>query len=549
MNTLQADDNYLKHYDLSHDPFAARVPNFKFFPAQRKTILGQLHHLARHSALMLVVTGPENSGKTLLRQALIASVNKDSVKIANIPVSDCATSTGFFVSLAKELQASSEDLSDIVEQLNKLKEQGVDFYLMIDDASQLSDSVLQVLLNLAAEQLAGLHFFLFARPELLDRIEKSAQAKEVIFNLPLTPYTLDETADYISTRLEGAGQKLALFTEAEIKTIHAESGGWPGAINQIAKDILLSHLEQNTQQNTQPKMEPQVSNTSFSADFNDERIAEPTLFALDDEDEEYKESQREKPKLKLPKKHLMIVAIVAIILILILLFFGSSKTEKNAENTNNGQSVDLSNNSSTQTVNIPLVPDGQAPVNTTNANPPSNQPQPDMPVQPNTQPNTDSTGKPITPPPSTTPVAVSQPTATETVTPPPVEPVVEPKKVEPQAKPVVTPKKEPVKTNPTVKTTGSGGNAWYRNQNSKNFAIQVSVASSESSAKDFLKRHAGSYQYFKRSRAGKVDYVITSGNYSSRAAAQSAIKALPAAVQSSKPWIRSFASIKQELAK
>src|SRR3546814_9724586 len=79
MTSLSADDAFLDHYQFSHDPFAARVPGFKFFPAQRKPVLGQLHHLARYSQLLLAVSGPQGSGKTLLRQALVASTNKQAV--------------------------------------------------------------------------------------------------------------------------------------------------------------------------------------------------------------------------------------------------------------------------------------------------------------------------------------------------------------------------------------------------------------------------------------------------------------------------------------
>ncbi len=46
MSNLHADEAFLGHYQFTHDPFAARVPGFKFFPAQRKPVLGQLHHLA-----------------------------------------------------------------------------------------------------------------------------------------------------------------------------------------------------------------------------------------------------------------------------------------------------------------------------------------------------------------------------------------------------------------------------------------------------------------------------------------------------------------------
>lgn len=541
MNTLPVNENYLKHYHLSHDPFAARVPNFKFFPAQRKTILGQLHHLARHSTLMLVVTGPENSGKTLLRQALIASVNKVSVKIVNVSEEDSENTRDFLALLVRELQAPSHDLSDIIEQINKLKEQDVDFYLMIDDADQLTDGVLQILLNLASEQLAGLHIFLFARSGLLDRIEKSALAKEVTFNLPLTPYSLEETVDYLSSRLEGAEQKLSLFTEEEINTIYTKSGGWPGAINEVARELLLSRLEE--------KPEPIISTASFSAVFDNELNREPALFALNDD--EFEDEIQTKPKFKLPKKHLIIAAIIAIVLILILLFSNSSKTEQVTE-AGNGQAIDLSNNASTQTVSIPLDDTAQPPVDNTPMDTLSSVPQPDIPVENNVS-HTDSTGQPIVP---VAPVSESSAIETSVDTVSNTVPSVvsseniTSKKVESQEKPpVVTKKEEPKTTSSPVKNTITGGNAWYSSQNGSHFTIQVSVASSENLAKDFLKKNAGSYQYFKRSRAGRVDYVITSGSYASRTAAQNAIKALPLAVQSSKPWIRSFASIKQELVK
>ena len=39
MTSLHADEAFLGHYQLDHDPFAARVPGFKFFPAQRKPVL------------------------------------------------------------------------------------------------------------------------------------------------------------------------------------------------------------------------------------------------------------------------------------------------------------------------------------------------------------------------------------------------------------------------------------------------------------------------------------------------------------------------------
>ncbi|MDD2223230.1 MAG: cell division protein, partial [Pseudomonas sp.] len=59
MTHLYADDDYLDHYQFEHDPFLERGVNFKFFAAKRRPVLVELHHLARYSKLMLVVTGPQ----------------------------------------------------------------------------------------------------------------------------------------------------------------------------------------------------------------------------------------------------------------------------------------------------------------------------------------------------------------------------------------------------------------------------------------------------------------------------------------------------------
>ncbi len=64
----------------------------------------------------------------------------------------------------------------------------------------------------------------------------------------------------------------------------------------------------------------------------------------------------------------------------------------------------------------------------------------------------------------------------------------------------------------------------------------------------FVKEQGGEYRYFKKVLNGKPLYVITYGSFPSRAAAVTAIKALPAKVQAGKPWPRTVASVQQELA-
>lgn len=178
MTSLHADEAFLGHYQFSHDPFAPRVPGFKFFPAQRKPVLGQLHHLARYSQLLLLVTGPLGSGKTLLRQALVASTNKDAVLSVVISARTAADETSLLRQVAQGLSINQASLEAILTKVAQLAITGQDVYLMVDDAEQLQDSALEVLLLLASGTNEGrLHVFLFGEPSLLPRLEVFSEVR------------------------------------------------------------------------------------------------------------------------------------------------------------------------------------------------------------------------------------------------------------------------------------------------------------------------------------------------------------------------------------
>src|SRR5690606_22192045 len=112
MTSLHAEEVFLSHYQFSHDPFASRVPGFKFFPAQRKPVLGQLHHLARYSQLLLLVSGPLGSGKTLLRQALVASTNKQNVLPVVVSADGAGSAASLLLQVSQVLGLPSADAGD-----------------------------------------------------------------------------------------------------------------------------------------------------------------------------------------------------------------------------------------------------------------------------------------------------------------------------------------------------------------------------------------------------------------------------------------------------
>ncbi|GFM55579.1 SPOR domain-containing protein [Pseudomonas capsici] len=538
MTSLHADEAFLGHYQLSHDPFAARVPGFKFFPAQRKSVLGQLHHLARYSQLLLAVTGPQGSGKTLLRQALVASTNKQSVQSVVISARGASDAAGVLQQVAQALIVAQAEMQAILAQIVQLALTGQEVYLLVDDAEQLGDSALEALLGLAAGTPEGRpHVFLFGEPSLIDRLDQLCAdlqgdvEGERFHVIELQPYTEEETREYLAQRLEGAGQGIALFTAEQITDIHEQSDGWPGNINQVARDSMIEAMIASRSAVKRP-----------SVGFN------------------------------MPKKHVLalgavvVVAVAAAVLIpgrgdksaapanapaQAQLPLGQG-TPANQQSNNGGPAIEFAGNS--QPMPLPLVGNSQPVMRgpLAEAAGAGDSDEDAVPMGSPAQPATVTTTAPpagaqagavprssIPAPAAATPVVPPAPAAK----PVPAPTQVAAAKPAPAAAPAAKPAEKPAAA---AAKPAAGGN-WYSGQAPGHYVVQILGTSSEATAQAYVAEQGGEYRYFKKTLQGKPLYVVTYGNFSDRAAALAAIKVLPAKVQAGKPWPRTVASIQQEL--
>lgn len=532
MTSLQADEAFVEHYQFKHDPFTPRVPGFKFFPAQRKSVLAQLHQLARYSALMQVVTGPQGSGKTLLRQALVASSNKQSV--VSVPVSarqagNSALLLGYF---SQGLGGSAHDVDGLLGQIARLNQVGQEVYLLVDDAEKLQDEALETLSALAVGDSDGrAHVFLFAEPELLARLEALGKADNCHVQ-ELQPYELADTRAYLAQRLEGAGQGLELLEERQVQEIHVESGGWPGAINRVAREVMLEAM-----------------------------LAE-----------EQPPAQAE-GGLSLPKKHLLALGVVALGVALAVvmknedsqvappasaeLALGSQPAavvgaapapsgQPAVEFEVDGKSVPLPLAGQGQPVpREPLArAAGQAGVEELDA---SNAAMP-VPAPPlTTNPGSAAASAavepaPVAAAPAPTPLDPSPAPASVPVETP--APAVAPAQV---AKPVAPVAAAPEVNSVPAPAPESAGSSWYLSQPVGQYTLQLFGTNSESAAQTMVREGGGEYRYFRKLHQGKSLYVVTYGHFPSAAAAKTAVTGLPARLQAGKPWPRTFASIQQEI--
>jgi DamX protein len=554
MSSLHADEAYLGHYQFTHDPFAARVPGFKFFPAQRKPVLGQLHHLARYSQLMLVVSGPHGSGKTLLRQALVASTNKQAVQSLVVSARSSVEAGGLLRQIAQGLNVTQADLKSILAQIAQLALTGQEVYLLVDDAEELDDASIDSLLALAEGSVeARPHVFLFGEDALLARLDALVEGEERFHVIELQPYTQEETREYLAQRLEGAGREVELLSNDQVAEIHLQSGGWPGSINQIARDLLIEAM-----------LAQRGSARKAGAGFS------------------------------LPKKHLVALAVVGVGVIAAWMMQGrndggaetapaaaqlpmgqaQAPAGQAAEDDSGSPAVEFAGSS--QPLPLPLVGEAQPVIREPLAQAAGQGESEDAPAPEGAAASVPPTVTSIAPPqgvPAGPAPAPVEPIASAQPLPKPVQPiasapvapaapVVAPKPAAPApapaAKPAPAPAQAAAKPAPVTKpasapaaagAAGGAGGGWYRSQSGGHFALQVLGTSSESSAKAFVQQNGGQYRYFKKQHQGKALYVVTYGNFASRDAALAAIKALPAKVQAGKPWPKTFASIQQEMAR
>lgn len=508
MTSLHADEAFLEHYQFSHDPFAARVPGFKFFPAQRKPVLGQLHHLARYSQLLLVVSGPQGSGKTLLRQALVASTNKQAVQSVVISGQGAAEPGAVLRQVAQGLQVQQSGVQAILAQVGQLALTGQEVYLLVDDAEQLSEAALTSLLALAAGNAEGrAHVFLFSEPGLMPRLESLAEGGECFHVIELQPYSEDESREYLAQRLEGAGRGLEVFTAEQLAAIHEQSEAWPGLINQVARETLIETM------------------------LAQRGAAKRSWFPL-----------------SLPKKHLLALTVVGVGVFAAWMMQGRSGGEVMPP---------VAQLPLDQDVALTVLDSASEAADT---NPPAiefagaNQPLP-LPLVGEAQP---VIREPLAQAAGLTGAEEADVAGRESAAdvhvderPLPVAPVAPVVKVEAPVSVAQAPKPEPVvkaavPAAPSVNAALAAD--WYGAQAGSRYTLQVFGARAEASAQAFVREQGAEYHYFKKQHQGQALYVVTYGSFSSHAAAQAALKGLPAKLQAGKPWPRTFASIKHEIA-
>lgn len=515
MSHLSAADDYLDYYQFAHDPFLGRGPSFKFFAAKRHSVLKELHYLARYSTLMLVVTGPHGSGKTVLRQALVAS-SKEHVKNIIITAAASADAASMLQQVCTALGLNTEEcaIADVLQHIERLLTNGQEVRVLVENAEQIDESALLFLQRIAqGVNDASARVFIFSDESIFPVLEKVADDADLYHIIHLEAWDQHEVIEYLEQRLLAAGQTLDVFSEQQLDAIYQQSKGWPGQVNDVAKALLIEQM--------------------------------------------HTAAQAPKPVFNIPYKHLAVLAVLGVALVFVW-FMQSSNHSADVEQiaeTLPGEQVEqqlpmLSQGTAIE-LPLPLEPEPvlRAPlaqaVNT-------DEEEADL-LASELEPQA---SEPIAPK-----VATSEPVPIST---PPVEAVIEtplpqlamleekpaPPTAQPKPKPAPKPTAKPVvKEAPTAAhLTGSAGHAqWYKQQAGTRYTLQVFGTRSEATARSLQQRNTAEYHYFRKEHQGKALFVVTYGSFANRNQALAAISKLPEDIRQDNPWPRTLQSIQQEL--
>jgi general secretion pathway protein A len=243
---------YLDYYGLTEPPFDITPnPRFLFYSEKHREAFNHLLYGIKERKGFVQLTGEVGAGKTTLCRALLEELDGkfatalilNPILSAKELVKTIAIEYGLPVNGLDRL----ETLAVINQFLLQQVERGQDTVLIIDEAQDLTDELLEqvrLLSNLETDNRKLLQIVLMGQPELRDRLNnpKLRQLRQRItvrFHLP--SLSRGEVNQYVQHRLEVAGSKGSpYFTQPALWRVYNYSQGIPRLLNAICDKALLA---------------------------------------------------------------------------------------------------------------------------------------------------------------------------------------------------------------------------------------------------------------------------------------------------------------------
>lgn len=237
---------FLKHFELTSQPFAERTPADALWPDERlKQGLARLHYLAEHGTVGLI-TGASGVGKSALLKRFLHELNGPRLTPVYLHLTQLPAA-GLLKLLVRKLEeVPLHGKAQLFEQiLHKARKLEGALLLVLDEAHLLPAEALidlRLLVSSALDDDPPLKVVLAGQEPLRQTLRQSGHtdlANRIAVRFHISPLSRDETADYIGFQLKRAGGSDKLFEDPVKRLIHDYTGGVPRQINNLATACLL----------------------------------------------------------------------------------------------------------------------------------------------------------------------------------------------------------------------------------------------------------------------------------------------------------------------
>jgi general secretion pathway protein A len=247
---------YLEFYGLSEPPFDITPnPRFLFYSAKHREAFNHMLYGIRERKGFVQLTGEVGAGKTTLCRALLEKLDGHFATALILNPVMSADELVKAVAIEFGLPTNGLDRLDTIAVINQfllqLVERGKDAVLIIDEAQNLTDELLEqvrLLSNLETDNRKLLQIVLMGQPELRDRLNnpKLRQLRQrITVRYHLESLKRAEVNQYIQHRLEVSGARGApYFTQPALWRVYGYSQGIPRLVNAICDKALLAGFVQ-----------------------------------------------------------------------------------------------------------------------------------------------------------------------------------------------------------------------------------------------------------------------------------------------------------------
>lgn len=252
--------DYINFFGLKEPPFSLTPdPNY-FFPASAHVkVIEVFKYAFLKKEGFMILTGEPGLGKTLLINLILRNLPEDYEKL--FLLTPTLSPYELIWSICEKLNLfpfkknnfTKEALLNFLQKyLETLKQRGKTLLIVIDEAQNLPLETLEelrLLSNFETEKEKLIQFFLAGQPLLTEKLGSQTLhqlAQRITIWEKLTPFTKNETQEYVKFRLAKAGHPIITFEKGFEKLLYKFTQGIPRLINKLMdRTLLVAYAERS----------------------------------------------------------------------------------------------------------------------------------------------------------------------------------------------------------------------------------------------------------------------------------------------------------------